>query len=94
MRNKKIILQLYKKDTEESLEIITPILSNTCMYFEVITSEKHLEWLKIGDVFEKLCIFNIPNVELMFKNFRVSNISISEDDGSAMIRFINTAIDN
>ena len=94
MRNKKIILQLYKKDTEESPEIITPILSNTCMHFEVITSEKHLEWLKIGDVFEKLCIFNIPNVELMFKNFRVSNISISEDDGSAMIRFINTAIDN
>ena len=46
------------------------------------------------NVFEKLCIFNIPNVELMFKNFRVSNISISEDDGSAMIRFINTAIDN
>ena len=94
MRNKKIILQLYKKDTEESLEIITPILSNTCMHFEVITSEELLEWLKIGDVFEKLCIFNIPNVELMFKNFRVSNISISEDDGSAMIRFINTAIDN
>lgn len=94
MRNKKIILQLYKKDTEESLEIITPILSNTCMHFEVITLEKHLEWLKIGDVFEKLCIFNIPNVELTFKNFRVSNISTSEDNGSAMIRFINTAIDN
>ena len=94
MRNKKIILPLYKKDTKESLKIITPILSNNCMHFEVITSEKHLEWLKIGDVFEKLCIFNIPNVELMFKNFRVSNISISEDDGSAMIRFINTAIDN
>ena len=53
MESKKLILQFHNKGREDSLEVIAPVLSNTYNHFEIITTEKHLEWLKVGDIFEK-----------------------------------------
>lgn len=94
MESKKLILQFHNKDREDSLEVIAPVLSNTYNHFEIITTEKHLEWLKVGDIFEKICLFNLPNIDITFKNFRVSDIGTIDDSNFRMIKFINTAIDN
>lgn len=74
MESKKLILQFHNRGREDSLEVIAPVLSNTYNHFEIITTEKHLEWLKVGDIFEKICLFNLPNIDITFKNFRVSDI--------------------
>lgn len=97
LKKRKLILQLYNKGREDSLEVIeaiAPVLSNTYSHFEIITSEKHLEWLKVGDIFEKICLLNSPNNDITFKNFRVSKIYTTADSKFKMIKFINTAIDN
>lgn len=94
MESKKLILQFHNKGREDSLEVIAPVLSNTYNHFEIITTEKHLEWLKVGDIFEKMCLFNLPNIDITFKNFRVSDIGTIDDSNFRMIKFINTAIDN
>lgn len=94
MESKKLILQFHNKGREDSLEVIAPVLSNTYNHFEIITTEKHLEWLKVGDIFEKICLFNLPNIDITFKNFRVSDIDTIDDSNFRMIKFINTAIDN
>ena len=94
MESKKLILQFHNKGREDNLEVITPVLSNTYNHFEIITTEKHLEWLKVGDIFEKICLFNLPNIDITFKNFRISDISTIDDSNFRMIKFINTAIDN
>ncbi len=94
MKSRKLILQFYNKGREDSLEVIAPALSNTYNHFEIITSEKHLEWLKVGDIFEKICLFNLPNIDITLKNFRVSDISATDENNFRMIKFINTAIDN
>ena len=57
MESKKLILQFHNKGREDNLEVIAPVLSNTYNHFEIITTEKHLEWLKVGDIFEKICLF-------------------------------------
>lgn len=94
MKSKKLILQFHNKGREDNLEVIAPILSNTYNHFEIITTEKHLEWLKVGDIFEKICLFNLPNIDITFKNFRISDISTIDDSNFRKIKFINTAIDN
>ena len=94
MESKKLILQFHNRGREDSLEVIAPVLSNTYNHFEIITSEKHLEWLKVGDIFEKICLFNLPNIDITLKNFRVSDISATDESNFRMIKFINTAIDN
>lgn len=94
MESKKLILQFHNKGREDSLEVIAPVLSNTYNHFEIITTEKHLEWLKVGDIFEKMCLFNLLNIDITFKNFRVSDIGTIDDSNFRMIKFINTAIDN
>ena len=94
LKSRKPILQFYNKGREDSLKVIAPVLSNTYNHFEIITSEKHLEWLKVGDIFEKICLLNLPNVSITFKNFRISDISTTDDSNFRMIKFINTAIDN
>lgn len=94
MKSRKLILQFYNKGREDSLEVIAPVLSNTYNHFEIITSEKHLEWLKVGDIFEKICLFNLPNIDITLKNFRISDISATDGSDFRMIKFINTAIDN
>ena len=94
MESKKLILQFHNKGREDCLKVIAPVLSNTYNHFEIITTEKHLEWLKVGDIFEKICLFNLPNIDITFKNFRVSDIGTIDDSNFRMIKFINTAIDN
>ena len=94
MKNKKLILQFYNKGREESLVVIAPVLSNTYNHFEIITSEKHLEWLKVGDIIEEICLFNLPNIDITLKNFRVADISTTDESNLKAIKFINTAIDN